>query len=246
MEDLDDLPPEVGADQSDQPTMQRRESTFQSLRDALGEHQRATNDPFYEHRKEKAVRKLQQMYRYPSLAKLADYHQRANKLGFKAEWIDYQGQKRKAPPCPCCDKIITTAEFPLCYDTSMHEPKVGEDKEVIPLGVSIYFSFVKMVILLLAVRFLMFDAYVFFSSIYGNYCVHLYETNAKYLCSTTLSGYNLKSASNQPQLNIVNILSFAFVLFSICYFMLFRKILHNYYLYTHGKEFADNNFSILV
>jgi flagellar biogenesis protein FliO len=50
------------------------------------------------------------------------------------------------------------------------EPEVGADKFVLPLGVSMFFSFLKMIIILLIFRFLIFDLYVMITSSKSNYC----------------------------------------------------------------------------
>jgi hypothetical protein len=117
-----------------------------------------------------AISKLQQMYRYPAVHKLADYHRLASQLGYSDEWVWYNGERRKPPPCACCDRIINTHEIPLCYSTLASEPRVGEDKFVLPLGVSIFFSFIKMIALLLLFRFLIFDLFVMITSNKSNYC----------------------------------------------------------------------------
>jgi hypothetical protein len=187
------------------------------------------------------------MFRYPSLHKLAEYHQRANRLGYSAEWVTHQGKQRKAPPCPCCERIINSSEVPLCYSTCMREPRLGEPKEILPLGVNIYFSFLKMFILLLLLRFIVFDINVIVSSsLYGDYCSQVALDSTSLKCSVTISGYNLNSPTNQERLKTVDILGLVYVLLAMCYFIVFRKILHNFRKYARGKDFIDNNFTILV
>ena len=60
---------------------------------------------FFETRKEQATKKLRKKYRYPSSYKHAQYHQHANRLGSHREDIVFEGEKRKIPPCGCCDNM---------------------------------------------------------------------------------------------------------------------------------------------
>jgi hypothetical protein len=120
---------------------------------------------------------------------------------------------------------------------------VGEDKFVLPLGVSIFFSFIKMIIILLLFRFLIFDLFVMITSVRGNYCQ---TTASEDRCEATTSGYRLKDSGTQKYMVGVDVLSFAFVIFAIFYFILFRKLLFKLRRYTRGDQFFDNNFTIMV
>jgi hypothetical protein len=103
-----------------------------------------------------------------------------------------------------------------------------------------------MVLILLTLRFFIFDLYIIIKSIDGQYCPELEQSGSKTPCSITVSGYNLKSGTNQKDLDLVDILGFIFTLFMIAYFIAFRKILNNFRKYSRAQQFADNNFSILV
>jgi hypothetical protein len=100
--------------------------------------------------------------------------------------------------------------------------------------------------MLLALRFLIFDCYVIYSSIYGQYCSHVYQKTGKGVCALTISGYNLKSVKDQSYLNVIDILSLGFTLISICYFIAARKVLYQYENYFKMQNFADDDYSILV
>jgi hypothetical protein len=126
------------------------------------------------------------------------------------------------------------------------EPRLGEDKPILPLGVCIYFTFIKMIILLLVLRFLIYDLYIITRSPGGDFCSTKVLNKPNSGCSVTVSGYRLKSDENQHQLNIVDILSLVFVLVAILYFCLFRKMLSNFRKYTRGEKFLENTFTVIV
>ena len=110
-----------------------------------------------------------------------------------------------------------------------------------------YFAFVKMVIIFLLFRLLIFDMYTTSLSVSGNYCSNLYAAHAKHLCSISFSAYNLKAASNQSELNSIDVVSLIYVIFCIVFFYFFRRKLKiQMSLYNPFPVFENNNFSLLI
>jgi hypothetical protein len=68
---------------------------------------------------------------------------------------------------------------------------------------ALYFIFIKMVILYISMKFLVMDAFILFASTHGKYCTNLTAAFPNQKCAYTLSGYNLKAASDQMYLNII-------------------------------------------
>jgi hypothetical protein len=135
----------------------------------------------------------------------------------------------------------------LCYPTFLREAEESKEKNELPLGVVLYFCFVKMVLAFLLLRLLVFDLYNMLASVYGNYCANLNSANVPDLCTTTVSAYNLKSASSQTQLNVLDILCFTFVLLAILFFVLFRKLLnHQRNAYIPFPFFNEKSYAVLV
>ena len=88
-----------------------------------------------------------------------------------------------------------------------------------------YFTFIKMAIVFLILRFL-FDLYIIiFASSSGKFCSNISTSYSYQPCAIQISAYNFKSASNQSQLNWLDILSFFYVIFAILYMIVFRKIM---------------------
>jgi hypothetical protein len=89
-----------------------------------------------------------------------------------------------------------------------------------------YFCFIKMVIVFLLLRFLVFDIYNIIVSNYGSYCSNYQLTHTTQQCVTVMSGYNLKAAADQSQLNVMDILNLVFTVLAIVLFILFRKVIN--------------------
>jgi hypothetical protein len=110
-----------------------------------------------------------------------------------------------------------------------------------------YFTFIKMTIYFLLLRFFLFDLYTLYLSSFGQYCSNLYQAGSKDPCVLSISAYNLKAASNQGQLYKIDLLSFVYVVVTILFFLAFRKILNRQKnLFIPFPFFKDSSFSILV
>ena len=109
-----------------------------------------------------------------------------------------------------------------------------------------YFTFIKMVIVYLLVRFFIVDIFELIASIQGNFCSSMFEAQKKNLCSTTLSGWNLKSTANTSSLNVLTILALIFTIVSIPLFHYFRSILRKQKNIAESLEFSQDKFSILL
>ena len=83
------------------------------------------------------------------------------------------------------------------YPTFYTKPDIKSPICRLPTGISMYFTFIKMVIIYLCVRLLIFDITTMILSMGGNYCSDLFEKGQRTdLCNGGISGYNLKSPSN--------------------------------------------------
>ena len=109
-----------------------------------------------------------------------------------------------------------------------------------------YFTFIKMVIAYLTIRFLIFDIYNILASMNGEYCSNLMASGSQDLCDRTISGYNLKSAANTSELNVLEWLSLAFTIISIVFFYVFRRILNEQKNRSRSIHFSQDEFSILI
>jgi hypothetical protein len=189
------------------------------------------------------MEKLSRLYRFPANYKEAQVHAHASKFGKSHQKLK---DGTLVPVCPCCENLTSTKLIPLCYHTTPSPPQPGEEIFMIATDVSLYFLFVKMCIFYLLLKMLVFDAYTAFMSSQGQYCANLHAANPTQTCAYTVSGYNLNSSVDQMTLNIVDILGLAFTVFSIIYFIFFRRELFRIRDWLDFNEVSQDDFTLLV
>jgi len=107
-----------------------------------------------------------------------------------------------------------------------------------------YFMFIKMVVIFLLIRLLLFDIYNLYLSNYGNFCNN---RTGNEQCVIRFSAYNLKADGNQQDLPGLDGLSFVYVLVGIVLFVIFRKIINKQKnLFIPFPFFRDNNYTIFL
>lgn len=107
------------------------------------------------------------MYQFPADYKEARVHQMASKFGYSTGKLK---NNEEVPVCPCCESQTSNMELPLCYSTIPGKPEVGHDVFLVNTDVSMYFTFIKMAIIYLILRFIVFDLYNILMSSKGGYC----------------------------------------------------------------------------
>ena len=95
-----------------------------------------------------------------------------------------------------------------------------------------YFLFIKMVIIFMLIRLVVFDIYNLYLSNLGDYCTGKTGTDA---CVIRLSSYNLKADADQGKLGGLDALSFIYVLVAIVLFVIFRKLINQQKVELSGK-----------
>ena len=150
-------------------------------------------------------------------------HKRATKYGYSNRKLR---DGADVPVCPDCENYPSTMDIGLCYPTHPHAPVEKEDVFLLQTGVSMYFTFAKMVIIFLVIRFLVVDIYNVAASAGGHFCSQYALSHTKELCALTLSGYNLKSVQDQGKLNVLDILNLLLTVLSIVYFAIYRKLVY--------------------
>ena len=187
------------------------------------------------------------MYRYPASYTEADVHSKATTFGYAYHELK---SKEKVPICPCCDNLTSTMDIPICYGASPEQPKVGDPIFLLATDVSLYFTLIKVIIFYLVLKFLVVDAYIIYASLNGSYCPNLatlHKTNSVIkVCSMTYSGYNLNSASNQSSLIIIDILTCAFALISVIFFIFARKHVNRLRDWLDFNEISQDDYTVLM
>ena len=103
-----------------------------------------------------------------------------------------------------------------------------------------------MVIYYLILKMLIFDAFTVYASSTGSFCNNYHTANPSKTCAYTLSGYNLKSASDQSILSIVDILALAFTIFSVVFFVIFRKRMAKVRDWLDFSTISQDDYTVLV
>jgi hypothetical protein len=93
------------------------------------------------------------------------------------------------PICPCCEVAVNTIPVPLAYGTIPGEIKAGERRFLLNPGTSMYFTFIKMCIFYLLLRFLICDAYNMWTSSQAHFCAENKKQCTDYF-NSYFSGYN--------------------------------------------------------
>jgi hypothetical protein len=182
------------------------------------------------------------MYRFPASNKEADIHKRANRFGYNAPFMK---DETAAPICPCCENSVNTVPIPLCYGTSPDPIVAGEAKFLLNSGTAMYFTFIKMCICYLLLRFLICDAFNMFTSYLGHYC----KQNPKQCggdYNSYLSGYNKHTPEDAAFVDLVSYLNIAVTVASIVYFYYCRKYQYKIFSILEHSQISQEEFSILI
>ena len=158
------------------------------------------------------------------------------------------------PICPCCENYINTVDIPLSYPTPPNRtPTQSDEAFLLPADVSLYFTFIKMVIIFLLLRFLVVEFYNLSTSLNGQYCQN-YLSNPKnptdkicysYLMSI-LSGFNKHTSADQYALKQIAILNLAFTFVGIVFFLVYQAFSYNLYFFLENNDVTQDDFTILV
>ena len=109
-----------------------------------------------------------------------------------------------------------------------------------------YFTFAKMAIFYLLLRFLLVDLFTIIVSINGGYCATFAVANVNSPCTFTVSGYNLKSVSGQKYLNILDILNLILTITSMVFFNIYRKIFYKLQNWLDYSDISQEDYSVLI
>jgi hypothetical protein len=182
--------------------------------------------------------KMNRIYAFPADPLAAEVHKQAIKFGYNSPLMK---DGTVAPICPCCENLVNTVPLPLCADTSPISfcggADVGAGQSVFALspGASLYFTFVKMCVYFLLLRFLVSDLYNLWTSGQGHYC----ERNPRQ-CSgdfySFLSGYNKHTEQDVHLVDTLGLLNIALTVLSVVFFYFCRKYQYRLYAFLKRSE----------
>lgn len=187
--------------------------------------------------------RIEKMYDFPANYKQALIHKKANEFGYNAKYID---KNKLSPLCSCCELPINTVRIKMKYGTTPSSDKVkaGTDVFLLNSGSSMFFTFIKMSICYLLLRFLISDAYNLITSLMATYCKDNPHDCSDF--SSNLSAYNKKTTSDEAMANIVDILNLVTVIASIVFFFFYRKYQFHIYNLVDISNHTQDDYTLLV
>lgn len=190
------------------------------------------------------------MFSYPASFEEALLHRKARKFGYSSSKME---DGSDAPKCPCCENYVNTVEIPLNYQTQPDQrPSLTDYVFLLPASICLYFTFVKMLITYMIVRFLMLDLYNIVTSFKGRFCTFMSADSfylGQYCTSFTLGPLaNLsKHAKTTLQTStVLAYLSLTFVVLSIAYFIWYEHYAYNLYYYLENNQVTQDDFTVLI
>lgn len=157
--------------------------------------------------------------------------------------VNYDGTP--ASICPCCQLPINTQELPLNYETTpdVRKDKLDDDEEYkLSSGISMFFTFIKMAICYLILRFILTDAFNLISSATaGSYCrIHGCDS----FITGEISSYN--KISEQGLVFALDILNLITIIFSIAFFNLYRKVQYRIEMLINSAQHTQEDYSLFL
>jgi len=122
---------------------------------------------------------------------------------------------------------------------------MGYSEYKLQRGVSLFFSFIKMLVVYCIFRFLICDGFNLITNLVsGKYCADGSQTECEPYTWNVLSGFNKKS--NPKLILIQDILSLVIVVLSIAFFFLYRKRQYNKAKVLNNRNQEEQDYTILV
>ena len=188
---------------------------------------------------------MERMYQYPAKLANALMHKKANEFGYNSKNIN----GKPAPLCPCCELPINTVRIKLKYGTtpSKEQVKAGSNIFLLNPGSTMFFTFIKMTIAYLLLRFILSDCYNLISNTSATSCN---QQGTRDTCSKNamakFSTFNKQTVEDEPMLYAVDILNLITIVVSIIFFLYYRKYQYQVYSLTDIGAHTQSDYSIFL
>jgi len=106
-----------------------------------------------------------------------------------------------------------------------------------------FFTFIKMSIIFLLLRFLITDLYNLISSTTATYCI---DNPDKCSSLSNLSTFNKNTSRDEGMVNVVDILNLISVLASIVFFIIYRRYQFRIYCIVESTSFSQDDYTLFV
>lgn len=168
--------------------------------------------------------------RFPARKDLAELHMQANKFG-RPSTTDLR-------LCSCCDERINNEPFQYCLASS--EPSL-------PAGISLFFMFIKISVVFLALKFTICDGYDVYTNWFGGDCSKRDGSATKQCESNASLRASVINKQNHHellfQMDIMHL--YALFVFAV-YFLLVRLVQYREYVQHDIGEHTQDDYAIYV
>lgn len=150
--------------------------------------------------------------------------------------------------CPCCNQNINTEDISLCYDTTnIPEDVLADETKDFKLlsGVSLFFSFIKMLIVYLLFRAIFTDVFNMVSSyIAGKHCREFSDCQESLFTST--SGYNKYRSDRHDLIIALDVLNLVTIILSIPFFLAYRRMQYKLYDEIDAVKQTEDDYTLFI
>lgn len=185
--------------------------------------------------------RLDKIYSFPATTEQALIHEMASSYGHNT-LLNEDGSP--VAVCPCCEMPINTLPLPLAYPTTpgLHDHPREEYK--LSAGMSLFFSFIKMAVVYLCMRFLVTDAFNLLSSAAGGSYCESYPDFCGSGVIGEMSAYNkIEEEGLVWALDVLNLLT---VLLSMVYFGVYRKLQYGIASSINEAQHTQDDYSLYL
>lgn len=183
------------------------------------------------------IKKLKDKYRFPATIKKAKQHLHALRYGFH----EHHDHNEKVQICACCDQELHTQRLSICGEPTTIFSQSPEKEFRMSSSVAFFFTFIKYVVIMFCLRFIIVDSFNLFSNIFnGSYC--------REDCSSQFWSYaSLIYKYNREDLMLItDILSFVCIIILLPFFLFYRRLQYNMYDIIDNSNQTQDDFSIFV
>lgn len=96
-------------------------------------------------------------------------HKKANEFGYNSKTTS---DSKPAPLCPCCELPINTVRIKMKYGTTPSAEHIKPESDIFLLnaGSAMFFTFIKMTVVYLVLKFLLSDCYNLITNLLSTNC----------------------------------------------------------------------------
>lgn len=170
-------------------------------------------------------------------------HRNACEFGYNSQKED------NVKTCACCELAINTVMVPLCYGTTPSKDKIqiGKPKFMLDAGSTMFFTFIKLIIVYLLVRLLIVDSFNIITNLISYASLDQNSREAfKINLFAQFSIYSKQASEQNNLVFILDILNLTAVVVSIVLFYFIRKYQINIFELVDSSNLTQGDYTVFV